>query len=847
MVNTFILFLFSSICFGYYCLKEQKNDIILYTNTSCIDPTIKNLEFVGDYTNYSSFIIDIYSVYSFVKFGSPDKTFQANKVVIQLKQKLNNLYSINFNHIETNFELYLTDNNYLFGGIQLNFCNGNSPTKIIGDVDTLWIYGNDDVKFNYHLPIQRTYFSSTNTMLKLPFSDGIRYLISSYEGTINQITSTSSSDDYFNQTCGGMVRYFSIKNIKFHSATSKCLRSFTKDEEDDFNLFIVTIIMSLLPNYNYYMALSTNNYIIRNNYGTDIHKVYTYPNQWLKYESSNQTTFNIYRKKEPYQRIEFSLTIETSNEGTTSIKEVENNDKSISTVIISSSKPLTDLTKVEFLETTSTKKSQIMIIGMNGITLDSIGYKNCNIMIYKQEIQECIECEKGYYLNSNKECQLLPDNCIVGYKTYCYQCKEGFIKEKGECKEIDNKCNKSERNYCLKCSNGYKIENNQCNGDKEDQCYYEGNECVSCSNRYTLNNGKCSIKEKNQNGKNEEIYCENGKYINNNKCIECSKSEICQTNDIEIKCKYEEYLDNNKCINKTCEEDMIKDQNGKCNNNNNIEYCLNKSYVNGKCVECLNTYSPNLKGECINTKIEYCEEQNTYGCKRCEEGYYLTKDMKCLKCDDKCETCYGTSTYCMSCSNDKYLRNDKTCQSNEELNGTCLRILPDGSGCGICNKGYYRNGKGCSKCEKECLTCNQKDKCIICGEGYFMSSTGICKSTTTIKGCKGEIDKEYGCRECLTGYYLINKECSKCGNKCITCLNEKECNTCEDEYIIINKECIHYSNINKCKETKNNKCSKCSFWYGINEEGTKCNKEIKRKNKRKQQQYLKFHNQISNS
>ncbi|EDR25983.1 hypothetical protein EDI_168200, partial [Entamoeba dispar SAW760] len=396
-----------------------------------------------------------------------------------------------------------------------------------------------------------------------------------------------------------------------------------------------------------------------------------------------------------------------------------------------------------------------MIIRMKGITLDSIGYKNCNMLIYKQEIQECIEFEKGYYLNSNKECQLLPDNCIVGYKTYCYQCKEGYIKENGECKEIDNKCNKSERNYCLKCSNGYKIQNNQCIGDKEDQCYYEGNKCVSCSNKYTLNNGKCSNKEKNQNGKNEEIYCENGKYINNNKCIKCSKSEICQTNDIEIKCKYEEYLDNNKCINKTCEENMIKDQNGKCNNN--ISYCLNKSYVNGKCVECLNTYSPNLKGECINTKIEYCEEQNGYGCKRCKEGYYLTKDMKCLKCDDKCETCYGTSTYCMSCSNDKYLRNDKTCQSNKELNGTCLQILADGSGCGICKNGYYRNGKGCSKCEKECLTCNQKDKCIICGEGYFMSSTGICKSTTTIKGCKGEIDKEYGCRECLTGYYLINK------------------------------------------------------------------------------------------
>ncbi|EDR23781.1 hypothetical protein EDI_029090 [Entamoeba dispar SAW760] len=78
---------------------------------------------------------------------------------------------------------------------------------------------------------------------------------------------------------------------------------------------------------------------------------------------------------------------------------------------------------------------------------------HCN-KINKQS--HCIECEYGYYLNSNKECQILPDNCIVRYKTYCYQCKEGFIKEKGECQKNDNKCNKSERNYCLKCSNGYK-------------------------------------------------------------------------------------------------------------------------------------------------------------------------------------------------------------------------------------------------------------------------------------------------------------------------------------------------------------------------------------------------------
>ncbi|BFU21946.1 protein kinase domain containing protein [Entamoeba histolytica] len=433
----------------------------------------------------------------------------------------------------------------------------------------------------------------------------------------------------------------------------------------------------------------------------------------------------------------------------------------------------------------------------------------------------CVECEYGYYLNSMYECKRNLNGCKIGTETHCYQCKEGYVKENGECKRMNN-CKNSERNYCLKCLNGYKIENNTCVKDKE-ECYYEGNECVSCSNEYTLNNGTCESKE-NKNGKNQEIYCENGKYIKDNQCIECPESAICNSDGIELKCKDNQQLDNNKCINETCEEGKIKDQNGKCNSN--ISNCSNELYVNGKCVECLTTYSPDSKGECINTTIENCEEQNTYGCKRCSDGYYLTTNMKCSKCDDNCTTCFSSATYCMSCSSDKYLSSNRTCQSNKELNGTCLQLLADGSGCGICNKGYYRNGKGCEICERICETCNQKDKCITCADEYFMSWIGECKSIDEVKGCKGEIDKEYGCRECSEGYYLINKECSKCKENCTRCSTKNECNSCENEYVLTNKECIYYLDINKCKEVKNNKCWKCSFWYGTNEEGNECNKEV---------------------
>ncbi|EDR23779.1 hypothetical protein EDI_071190 [Entamoeba dispar SAW760] len=420
-----LLLLFISFCNGEYCQKVEGNDIVIYANTSCSDYTLTSNKLTGDYTKYSSVIISVSNYYGISDFGSVNP-FKARKVIIQIEEMSTSHSFLSFVNIETNFRLELVKSPYSFKNVQFTFYNGNSPTRIIGDVDGLLVSGSDDYDSNYHLPIQRTYFNSIPINLKFSSDISIQYLISSYEGSINKITPKSSNDKYFSQTCGGMVRYFSYKNIAIYDITTECNHQFKKDEEDDFNSFIVTITVSL-SNY-CQISLSTNNYIIRNNNRPSItHTVYTYPNQWLKYESSNQAIFKIYRKKEPYQKIEFSLTIEQSNEGTTLIKEVENNDKSISTVIISSSKPLYVLDDVKFSETTlTTKKSQIMIIGMKGITLDSIGYKNCNMMIYKEKTKECIECEKRYYLNSNKECQY-NSHCIkINNQNHCIECEYGY-------------------------------------------------------------------------------------------------------------------------------------------------------------------------------------------------------------------------------------------------------------------------------------------------------------------------------------------------------------------------------------------------------------------------------------
>ncbi|EMS15638.1 serine/threonine kinase, putative, partial [Entamoeba histolytica HM-3:IMSS] len=317
-----LLLLFILFCNGKYCQKVEGNDIVIYANTSFTDSTLTSYVLTGDYTKYSSVIISVNNNYGSFYFGSVNP-FKARKVIVRLEEGISKSYYLYFRSIETNIELELIKNSYSFEKVYFNFYNGNSPTRITGDVDGLLVRGIDDYN-NYHLPIQRTYFNSNPINLKFSSNNGIWYLISSYEGSINKITSKSLNDKYFNQTCGGMVRYFSYYGIEIHDITTECNHQFKKDEEDDFNSFIVTTTVSL-SNYNYQLSLSTNNYIIRNNYDSSkTHRVYTYPNQWLKYESSNQIKFNVYRMKEPYQRIEFTLTIGKSNEGTvTLIKEVE--------------------------------------------------------------------------------------------------------------------------------------------------------------------------------------------------------------------------------------------------------------------------------------------------------------------------------------------------------------------------------------------------------------------------------------------------------------------------------------------------------------------------------------------
>ena len=124
----------------------------------------------------------------------------------------------------------------------------------------------------------------------------------------------------------------------------------------------------------------------------------------------------------------------------------------------------------------------------------------------KTEVEwNCIECEKGYYVDSSKEegCSECPndwyevDKCSTYVECMCTSCKKGYVLDKYEnntlyckdVKEIDENCKSSDSlNYCSECKEGYYLNKEMICGKKDSNCNeYGNNKCQRCNVGYNLN------------------------------------------------------------------------------------------------------------------------------------------------------------------------------------------------------------------------------------------------------------------------------------------------------------------------------------------------------------------------
>ncbi|ELP91138.1 protein serine/threonine kinase, putative, partial [Entamoeba invadens IP1] len=442
----------------------------------------------------------------------------------------------------------------------------------------------------------------------------------------------------------------------------------------------------------------------------------------------------------------------------------------------------------------------------------------CTHKTYNKTSQTC----EDPTICDDKYCKYCPIN-----KNICMSCKSQFIVVNSVCKKITN-CEFSKSNACFKCLIGYSLQGITC--EYKEKCLLNqlDGKCQICNINigYINNAGECVKSDINSNliAENNDVSCNKGFVSNSTNCIKCDEKytnpELCENGKI-TKCNSLSKMNaNGKCEITDCV--IPNDENGKCTTT--IDNC--KYLLNGKCNECENEFIF-TNNTCQKNKEQNCILQNSFGCTRCNDTFYIDKSAhQCKKCDDSCLTCFETSTKCLSCPQNTYLSNYK-CNTNHDLKIKCKQFATFGSGCIVCNEGYYRFGLDCVKCDSKCFTCNTKTTCLICNSTNYKTSSGDCLPQSDIIGCAVNVTQN-GCSKCQDGYYTSNtNECQKCDENCFTCLLNNKCTSCISSLVLFgNGSCVGLLQISKCNEIVNSKCTNCAFWYSPNEDGTYCETHI---------------------
>ncbi|ELP83573.1 protein serine/threonine kinase, putative [Entamoeba invadens IP1] len=374
--------------------------------------------------------------------------------------------------------------------------------------------------------------------------------------------------------------------------------------------------------------------------------------------------------------------------------------------------------------------------------------------------QNHLPCSNGGKTTDGRcaACQVI--NCVMcdGDKGKCMKCKENltYNTNTNTCEEYTN-CLSFTEDKCLRCNDGFVFEGNNCVDITKDNrnCQIKvgvPSECRLCdlTNTTLINsNGVC-----------------NGFYVQDNMCNNCTinneGSLLCSFKNTE-KCDKTYYVkeDGSVCVKNVCSEGINNEENGKCAPQ--IDNCI--KYVNGRCVECSSKYSYDGNVSCVepSTVDVNCGMATPVGCIRCDGNTFLNvMTHKCETCNSNCESCLD-STKCLSCV-DGYFLSNHICKSNDALNDTCARKVPNGNGC----------------------------------LWLFM---------------------------CKDGYYTVNgNECQKCVERCAKCSEQYRCTSCDDTFVLKSTSCVSYNTITKCTKTKDSKCSSCTFWYSPSDDGTFCSK-----------------------
>ena len=308
---------------------------------------------------------------------------------------------------------------------------------------------------------------------------------------------------------------------------------------------------------------------------------------------------------------------------------------------------------------------------------------------------DCIKCEKGYYLGKDNKCTFT-QNCEESENGKCISCLDNFYLGKdNHCSNVKH-CIYSRFNFCRECEDGY---------------YYStiDKKCIKTEGNKKLENCKYTCVNP-----DETLCCEckNNYYLNS--------SSLCVDNNEEgslYKCKYSDE-NNEKCL-KCIDGYYLGKEDKKCTL---IENCK-KSKNETTCLECNDYYCLNSKRDkCIRNDFLKNEEDKMYfACKKVNE-----KGTKCEECIDRYEL--NENGYCFTLENCEATKDSSEIDSNEEKECIKCDNNQNKNGYFYCSNKYFGCIEGhfehCIRCDNlldlyECTECikdyskNQYGKCVL--------------------------------------------------------------------------------------------------------------------------------------
>ncbi|EDR29708.1 hypothetical protein, conserved [Entamoeba dispar SAW760] len=267
----------------------------------------------------------------------------------------------------------------------------------------------------------------------------------------------------------------------------------------------------------------------------------------------------------------------------------------------------------------------------NNSCQDFIPTQNCKE--YDTDFIECLDCEKGYYLEKS-HCFSCPLHCAYCNSDHCNQCDDHYFYDGKRCSRcfLKNCIKCSSSDTCTQCEDGYYLYNNVCH-KKIKHCKKESKlKCQECDEGFYLTVGICI---------QGVAHCLSHK--NHGQCLQCAPGYFLTENYLCSQC-------HSSC--KTCEGSSI------------LCTSCHTGFI-GKDSQCLT---------CMDKFCSKCTIDGTY-CSECESDAYENHNGVCESCQRDCHQCdgHGHCNYCYNGSQNKTeFSQDGTClysEKNDEGNG----------------------------------------------------------------------------------------------------------------------------------------------------------------------------------